>query len=174
MKGCIHIYCGDGKGKTTAAAGLAVRFSGYGKQVLIAQFLKDGSSGEIKVLNKIPGITVHSYTRSFGFSFRMDEEQKKEAAACYTKYLQDVLEEAVQGNYGLLILDEAVGAYDLGFLDKNILTDFLKEKPEEMEVVLTGRNPAVELVELADYVSEVQKKKHPFDVGVPAREGIEW
>lgn len=174
MRSCIHIYTGDGKGKTSAAVGLAVRHAGQGGKVLFAQFLKDGSSGEIEVLKKIPGITVFPCTEKFGFSFLMSEEEKKEAIACYTGYLQEVLGKAVFEEYTLLILDEAVAAYNLQFYNTQSLLDFLKSKPETLEVVLTGRNPADELVELADYVSEIQKIKHPFDAGLPARKGIEW
>lgn len=174
MRSCIHIYTGDGKGKTSAAVGLAVRFAGHGGKVLFAQFLKDGSSGEIGVLSHIPGITVFPCTRQFGFSFMMSEEQKKEAIACYTEYLQEILGKAVFGGYGLLILDEAIAAYNLQFFHTQSLLDFLKNRPEDLEVVLTGRNPADELMELADYVSEIQKIKHPFDAGLSAREGIEW
>lgn len=174
MRGCIHIYTGDGKGKTSAAVGLAVRFAGHGGKVLFVQFLKDGSSGEIGVLRDVPGITVLPCTKQFGFSFMMSEEQKKEAVACYTQYLQEILGKAVFEEYGLLILDEAVAAYNLQFFNTQSLLDFLRSKPEMLEVVLTGRNPADELVELADYVSEIRKIKHPFDEGLPAREGIEW
>lgn len=174
MRSCIHIYTGDGKGKTSAATGLSVRHAGQGGKVLFAQFLKDGSSGEIEVLKSIPGITVLSCTEKFGFSFRMNEEEKKEAAACYTAYLQKVLDKAVLEEYSMLVLDEAVAAYNLQFIDTQQLLDFLRQKPETLEVVMTGRNPADELVEIADYVSEVRKIKHPFDAGLPARKGIEW
>lgn len=174
MRSCIHIYTGDGKGKTSAAVGLAIRHAGHGGKVLFAQFLKDGSSGEVGVLKNIPGITVFPCTKQFGFSFLMTEEQKKEAIVCYTKYLQEILGKAVFEGYSLLILDEAVAAYNLNFFHTESLLDFLKSRPENLEVVLTGRNPADELVELADYVSEIRKIKHPFDEGLPAREGIEW
>ncbi len=174
MRSCIHIYTGDGKGKTSAAVGLAVRYAGQGGKVLFAQFLKDGSSGEIEALRKIPGITVFPCTKKFGFSFLMSEEEKREAIACYTAYLQEILGKAVFEGYGLLILDEAIAAYNLQFFHTQSLLDFLESRPEALEVVLTGRNPADELVELADYVSEIQKVKHPFDAGLPARKGIEW
>lgn len=173
MKGCIHIYTGDGKGKTTAAVGLSVRFAGNGGKVLFAQFLKDGTSSEIKVLSTIPGIIMMPCTEHFGFSFLMNEEEKKHAAAVYTDYLKNILAKAVEEEIGLLVMDEAVAAYNLNFIDHEILLDFLKNKPEQMEVVLTGRDPAEELVELADYVSEIRKIKHPFDQGIPARDGIE-
>lgn len=174
MRSCIHIYTGDGKGKTSASVGLAVRHAGQGGKVLFGQFLKNGNSGELEGLKHIPGITLFPCTEQFGFSFMMNDEQKKEAVSCYSAYLQEVLEKAVSGGYSLLILDEAIAAYNLHFYDTQMLLDFLENRPDTLEVVLTGRDPADELMELADYVSEIRKIKHPFDAGLPARKGIEW
>lgn len=173
MRGCIHIYTGDGKGKTTASTGLALRFAGHDGKVLFTQFMKDGTSGEIKMLRQIPGIQVESCDRSFGFSFLMNDEEKKEAYDYYSAHLEKILKEAVEGGYGLLVMDEAVGACNVPFISEERLIDFLKNKPEELEVVLTGRDPSEKLVEIADYVSEIKKIKHPFDAGIPARDGIE-
>ncbi len=173
MQSLIHIYTGDGKGKTSAATGLAIRFAGTGGRVLFSQFLKDGKSGEIAVLHQIDGIDVHVCEEDFGFSYAMSEETKILAKQAYTKYLREILACAVE-NYGLLILDEIIPAYNLAFVEKSDLTDFLKSKPEDLEVVMTGRNPAQELVDLADYVSEIKKVKHPYDNGILAREGIEY
>ncbi len=174
MKGCIHIYTGDGKGKTTAATGLAVRFAGDGGRVLFSQMLKDGKSGEISVLDQIEGIDVDSCTECFGFSFAMSEETRQKAIETYTAYLGRILERAVSESYGLLILDEIIAAYNLSFIDREMLIHFLDEKPQELEVVMTGRNPAPELLERADYVSEIRKIKHPYDQGILARKGIEF
>ena len=88
MKGYVHIYCGDGKGKTTAAIGLAVRAAGRGKKVVIARFLKTEDSGEVEVLRSIPGITVLPCEKTFGFYFQMTEEQKREAALYYGSLLE--------------------------------------------------------------------------------------
>lgn len=174
MQGCIHIYTGDGKGKTSAATGLAVRFAGNGGKVLFAQFLKDGSSGEIAVLENIDGIDVDVCTECFGFSFSMSEETKAQAASVYTAYLSRILKRAREEQYGLLVLDEIIPAYNLGFVDKAELLEFLKNNTLGIEVVLTGRKPAEELFELADYVSEIKKIKHPYDQGILARKGIEY
>lgn len=171
--GCIHIYTGDGKGKTTAAVGLAVRFAGNGGKVLFTQFLKDGTSSEIGVLKEIPNIRVRSFTEQLGFSFYMNEEQKKSAAEKYTAYLKEIIGTAEKMTNGLLVFDEALAAYNLDFIDHTLFLNFLKNKPESLEVVLTGRDPAPELVALADYVSEVRKVKHPYDRGIMARWGIE-
>lgn len=174
MRGCIHIYTGDGKGKTTACVGLAVRCAGSGRSVVFSQFLKDGSSSEIRMLKQLPGITVYSCTEKLGFAFNMNEEEKAYAASCYSNYFREVIQLSLEKQADLLVMDEAVAAYNNGFIDAAQMQDFLKQKPEKLEVVLSGRNPAPELVELADYVSEIRKVKHPFDAGICAREGIEF
>ena len=172
-KSCIHIYCGDGKGKTTAAVGLAVRAAGNGKKVVLTQFLKDGSSSELNILRELSQIRVLSCTKKFGFFWNMSEEQKEEARKAYTDLFEEAVREAIDSHAFLLVMDEFVAAYNHGMIEREKALNFLKDKPEDLEVVLTGRDPAPELVELADYVSELQKRKHPFDQGIPARKGIE-
>lgn len=174
MNGCIHIYCGDGKGKTSAAIGLAVRAAGRGKRILIARFLKTDDSGEVPVLRHIPGIRVLPCRRSFGFTFRMTEEQKREAAAYYQGQFQKACRETLEGDYDVMILDEILAACNSHLVEETEVLRFLKQKPPKLEVVLTGRNPSPELTELADYVSVIQMQKHPFTEGIPAREGIEY
>lgn len=173
MYGLIHLYEGDGKGKTTAAVGLCIRCAGNGGRVLFTQFLKDGTSGEVSVLKSIAQITVLSATRKFGFTFRMTEAEKKEAAVYYTGYLKEIEAEVQKAHYDLLVLDEVIGACNSKMIKEEALLDFLRRKPEDLEVVLTGRNPSGAIREQCDYDSEIQKKKHPFDRGVGARDGIE-
>ena len=172
-RGMIHIYEGDGKGKTTAAVGLSIRFAGNGGNVWFAQFLKRNNSGELNILEQIKNICLLRCEKSFGFTFRMTAEQRREAAAYYNDYLEKVLAGAVEQRTGLLVLDEVLDAYNSDMIHKETLLKFLKEKPEELEVVLTGRNPAEELLELADYVTYMEKRKHPYDKGIAARKGIE-
>lgn len=172
-KSCIHIYCGDGKGKSTASMGLAVRAAGFGQKVIVTQFLKDGSSSELTILRNIPGIQVMICEKKFGFIWNMSEEQKAEARAAYTDLFRRVTRRAVEEQAFLLVMDEFVAAYNHGMIEREEAMQFLKEKPDTLEVVLTGRDPAPELVKLADYVSEICKRKHPFDQGIPARKGIE-
>lgn len=174
MKSCVHIYCGDGKGKTTAAIGLSVRACGCGKKVLITRFLKTDHSGEVKALQALPGITVTPCERSFGFFTRMSEQQKKEAKVYYSQLLQTTLQRAVEGAYDLLVMDEIMAVCNYGLVEEPVVLDFLTSRPEELEVVLTGRNPSDKLIELADYVSEIKKIKHPYDRGIAARQGIEY
>lgn len=174
MNSCVHIYCGDGKGKTTAAIGLAVRAAGCGKKVLITRFLKTDSSGEVDALKKLPEITVTPCTKNFGFFFQMSEEQKKEAAGWYSELLASTLRKSLEGAYDLLVLDEIMAVCNYHLVDETVIRNFLRERPENLEVVLTGRDPSEELLAEADYVSEIRKIKHPYDRGVMARRGIEF
>lgn len=173
MFGLIHIYCGDGKGKTTAAVGLAVRCAGRGNKVLLVQFLKSRDSGELYSLAKLPDIEVMRGKESKKFTFQMNEEEKHALLIEHNKMFEQVLAKIKNGGYSLLILDEIIGALNAKVFEMPKLIEFLRHKPENLEVVLTGRNPAPELVEIADYVSEMRKVKHPMDKGIMAREGIE-
>lgn len=173
MFGLIHIYCGDGKGKTTAAVGLAVRCAGRGNKVLLVQFLKSRDSGELYSLAKLPDIEVIRGKESKKFTFQMNEEEKHALLIEHNKMFEQVLAKIKNGGYSLLILDEIIGALNAKVFEMPKLIEFLRHKPENLEVVLTGRNPAPELVEIADYVSEMRKVKHPMDKGIMAREGIE-
>ncbi len=172
MEGCVHIYCGDGKGKTTASVGLAVRAAGAGKAVLFTQFLKPGTSSEIGVLKAIPGVTVLCDQTPFGFYRNMTPAQRIQAASAYAKLLETALSQAK--DCGVLILDEVIPACRHGLVDGEVLLDFLTHRPAALEVVLTGRNPSPELLALADYVTEMRKCRHPFDRGIPARLGVEF
>ena len=168
----IHIYCGDGKGKTTAAMGLAARMAGRGKNVLIGQFFKDGSSGEIQALKALPGIeTLHCHTVP-GLFARMTEDQRAQAKTDYTAYLLDLLKKGPEAD--LLVLDEAISALNRGIIPAEPLLSYLQAQGQTQEIVLTGRTPKEELLALADYVTEMVKRKHPFDRGVKARRGIEF
>lgn len=173
MFGLIHIYCGDGKGKTTAAVGLAVRCAGRGNKVLLVQFLKSRDSGELYSLAKLPDIEVMRGKESKKFTFQMNEEEKHALLIEHNKMFEQVLAKIKNGGYSLLILDEVIGALNAKVFEMPKLIEFLRHKPENLEVVLTGRNPAPELVKIADYVSEMRKVKHPMDKGIMAREGIE-
>ena len=173
-QGLVHIYCGDGKGKTSAAVGLAVRAAGRGMSVLVVRFLKTENSGEVNVLRSISGISVTPCDRTFGFVFRMNEAQKREAAQYYQKRFEDAVQEAVQGQYDLLILDEILASCNYGMVQEQSVLEFLRTRPEKLEVVLTGRDPSAALVELADYVSEICMRKHPYTKGIQARRGIEF
>lgn len=171
--GLIHIYTGDGKGKTTAALGLILRATGRGLHVVLGQFLKGRETGELHTLSLLPGVTVFRGKPLTKFSFQMNEQEKAEVLQSHNEFIQELASYCRQEETDLLVLDEVIGACGTHLLDESLLIDFLKHKPEHLEVVMTGRNPSPELLELADYVSEICKRKHPFDKGIPAREGIE-
>ena len=173
MTGLIHLYCGDGKGKTTAATGLALRAAGAGRRVLFVQFFKDGSSSEVKALRSVPGVAVRICPVQHGFFRDMDDDTRRRAVADFTALFEAAAAEAAE-NADLLVLDEAVSACNHGMIPKDALLRFLREKPEGLEVVLTGRDPAPELLELADYVTEMRKIRHPYDRGIRARKGVEF
>ena len=178
MTGLIHIYHGDGKGKTTAAIGSAVRAAGRGKRVLIARFLKTDDSGEVTGLAHVPGITLLPCDRNFGFSWEMSAVQRKAAAVYYDNLLRMAWEMAagLDGGpgYDMLVLDEVIGAFGLGFVREDMVIGKLRSKPDGLEVVMTGRGPSDGLMECADYITEMVMGRHPFERGIPAREGIEY
>ena len=185
MRGLIHIYCGDGKGKTTAALGLALRAAGRGKRVVIARFLKNDDSGEIGPLSRLGGVTLIPCRRSFGFTWNMTPEERAEAAAYYGGLLEEAWKlacpkegsgrEASRGEGAdLLILDEALGACSQGMISEKRLLELLDERPEELEVVLTGRNPSEALLARGDYVTRMEAVRHPYEKGIGAREGVEY
>ena len=168
----IHIYHGDGKGKTTAACGLALRASGRGLRVLLAQFFKDGSSGEIAALSRLPNVTVLHPAVHYGRYKTLTEAERQAVKACYHEYLPEVL--ARSEDHDLVVLDEIVSAYNYNVIGRRTLIAFLKAQSRRREIVLTGRCPAPELLDLADYITEMRNQKHPFDRGIAAREGIEY
>ena len=172
MSGLIHIYCGDGKGKTTAALGLALRAAGSGRRVLLLQFFKDGKSSEFTALAHVPRIEVVPQTRAFGFSWTLSEEERAEARAYYSGLLEEAFRKSA--DFDLLVLDEAMSACTTEAIDEAHLLALLAEKPVELEVVLTGRNPSQALMDAADYVTEMKKRKHPYERGIAARKGIEY
>ena len=168
-KGLVHLYCGDGKGKTTAAMGLALRALGQGMRVVVVQFLKNGTSGELEPLKKL-GAAVYSGRPGAKFTFQMNAEEKAQA----TKENNARLAEALQQPCDLLILDEICAARNSGMVDEALAKQAVLERPQHREVVLTGRNPEAWMVEAADYITEMQPRRHPYEQGIPARKGIEF
>jgi cob(I)alamin adenosyltransferase len=173
-KGLIHVYCGDGKGKTTAAAGLAVRAAGSGLKVVFFQFLKARDSGEIDILRDLKNVTVIRNDVDYGFYKRMSEEDKLQITKLHNRNLKTALQYVYEEDCDLLVLDEVCAAYHYNLLDRNIIDTLIREKPDKLELVLTGRDPAPLFLEHADYVSEIKKMKHPFDQNIGARKGIEF
>jgi cob(I)alamin adenosyltransferase len=166
----IHLYTGDGKGKTTAAIGLAIRAAGRGKKVVIVQFLKGRDTGELHSLGLIPNITVIRNSEAKGFFHTVSPEIRLKI----TEENNDIIRKALTLHYDLIVLDEVCAAYDLEAINRKAVDDLLCGFSPEKELVLTGRNPPKHFCDAADYISEIRKVKHPFDRGVQAREGIEY
>lgn len=173
-KGLIHVYYGSGKGKTTAALGLALRAAGRGEIVVIVQFLKDSDTGELNSLTCLPNITLLRGTAAKVFVQDMTAEQLEKTKTIQNKNLQKALDLVSSDTCGILILDEALDAYQLGLLDKDLLLNLVTNKPEALELVITGHKPEESIINTADYVTEMVKIKHPYDRGVLARKGIEF
>lgn len=168
-QGLIHLYWGEGKGKTTAAMGLALRALGAGRKVAVVQFLKGGRSGEIPLLQSL-GAHVFRGKAGTKFSFRMSEEERAGTRALQTEHLRRALEL----DAGLLVLDEACAAWEKGLVDEELLRRAVLEKRPGQELVLTGRRPADWMLDAADYSTEMRCHRHPFEQGIPAREGVEF
>ena len=170
--GLIHIYTGEGKGKTTAALGLGVRAAGNDMRVCFAQFLKGMSTSEEKSIKLLPNITHIKEITCKKFTFQMNDEELSQVTKAHTCCLEDIIKTI--DLYDVLILDEIISTYNLGLVDQKMLLSFLKDKPQNLEIIMTGREPAQELIDLADYVSEIKAIKHPYEKGFPARRGIEF
>ena len=170
--GRIHIYYGDGKGKTTAAVGLAVRAAGAGLRVLVFQFLKDNSSSERKVLESLPGITCLPGRERVKFVGNMNGDERAEFRHYNNKALDEIIKFC--GPFDMLLLDEVLCALELNVISEEKLVSFIRHKPRGLEIVMTGREASDSLLEMADYVTKVQKVKHQFDLGRSARKGIEF
>ena len=164
----LHLYWGNGKGKTTAAMGLALRALGHGRRVVIVQFLKDGTSGEIAPL-RAAGAAVYACPNA-KFTWLMDEAYKAAAREASARALGQALAEP----FDLLVLDEACAALKSSILDEALLRRAVAFAKNGREVVLTGRDPAPWLQEAADYSTEMRAHRHPYADGVAAREGVEY
>lgn len=168
-KGLLHVYCGDGKGKTTAAMGLALRALGNGKQVCVVQFLKSGTSGELAPLQTL-GAQVISGGGCGKFSFQMNDREREETRFMHNQYLQ----KAAECHADLLILDEACAALSTGLIDEELLKKTVLGRPEGQELVITGRNPSQWMLDAADYITEMECRRHPYEKGIGARRGVEY
>lgn len=170
MKGYVQVYTGDGKGKTTAAIGLAVRAFGAGLNVYMAQFVKGMKYSEqetFKVLSE--RLTVKQYGRGCFIKGDPTEEDVKAAR----EGLKEVRELMLSGKYQILILDEANIATFYKLFSVDDLLDLIKQKPDDMELIITGRRADPRILEIADLVTEMKEVKHYYQKGVMARDGIE-
>jgi len=166
----VQVYTGDGKGKTTAALGLALRAAGAGLSVFFAQFIKAGRYSELAALERFADrITV----RQYGLG-RFIHSDAGEADISHARQgLREVRQAIASGRYSVVILDEANGAVQCGLLSVEDLLQTIDLAPQTVEIVLTGRSAPAELLERADLVTEMKEVKHYYHCGVAAREGIE-
>lgn len=167
--GLLHLYYGDGKGKTTAAMGLALRALGSGKKVVVLQFLKGSKSGEVPLLEQL-GAKIYRGKAGQKFVFQMNGEEK-----AATRQLQNAnLAAAAADEADLLILDEAGSAWELDMVDKALLQKAVLARPAGQECVLTAHAAPQWMLDAADYVTEMKCRRHPYQKGVAARQGIEY
>lgn len=171
--GLVQIYYGDGKGKTTAAFGLAFRCAGWGRRVVIAQFLKSSPCGELTAAERFPTLTVLRSKGIHKFTFQMNDEEKAVVARNCRKLFQEGRCPGPAEDARLLVLDEVIDALR-GFLPQEELCAFLDERARGPEVVLTGHSLPEALERRADYITHMVKEKHPYDRGVTARREIEF
>ena len=160
QKGCTQLYYGDGKGKTTAAMG----------------HLKEPNSGEVSIIRSLPGVDYIENEGPIPFMFNLTPEQQEFYKEKFQKKFDEVREKYFTGNYDLVVLDEVIDAYNLGTIQKEQLLEMMDKRPEGTELVITGHQYGMDisaLTDRADYVTKFVKEKHPFDLGMPCRKGIE-
>lgn len=171
-KGLVQVYTGNGKGKTSAAFGLALRAVGRGLSVYMIQFIKGGFDyGELYVVDKLPNFTLKAFGRGKFITEMPPGKEDVKLARDAFRLAKKTVEE---GKHDVVILDEINVVLELGMISKKEVLQLIKSKPEHVELVLTGRYAPKEIVEAADLVTEMKQVKHPFDTGYPARKGIEF
>ncbi len=170
-KGLVQVYTGNGKGKTTAAFGAALRAVGRGLKVYVIQFIKGGFDyGELHSAKHVPNLKLTAFGRGRFITASPPSEEDVELAKQAFELAKDVIQ---NGKYDMVILDEINVVLNLKMIDINEAVKLIKNKPEHVELILTGRYAPTQIIELADLVTEMKEVKHPFAKGVPPREGIE-
>lgn len=170
-RGLVQVYTGDGKGKTTAALGLALRVLGWGRQVLVVQFLKDGEFGEVRALRQFSQLTL----RQFGTKEFVDlNNPAEETVQLCREGWEYVKAQVASKPRDLLILDEMNLVLGAGIIPWDEVENFLEQRPKTLEVVFTGRNAPDCLRDYADLVTEFCEVRHPLQNGVKSRQGVEW
>lgn len=173
QQGCIHIYSGEGKGKTTAAVGLAIRAKSRGLRVLFAQFMKGSADrGEISILKKL-SVTTKKFPQIHPpyFNPDIDREKLRKEVIKALEYTKKVMK---KGNFDMVILDEFNYLLAESLLTEDEAMDLISHKPDHLELVLTGRGATKRLIQTADYITDMKMIKHPFSKGIKARKGIEY
>ena len=170
--GLVQVYTGEGKGKTSAAFGLALRALGRGLNVSVVQFIKGGFDyGELHTLRRLTNLDLKAFGRGRFITVKPPEAEDRNLAHEALKWSERVV---TSGKYDVVILDEVNVALNLRLIDLEDVVRLVKSKPQHVELVLTGRYAPQEIIELADLVTEMKEIKHPFSKGVPPRKGIEY
>ena len=195
----IHLYSGDGKGKTSIAVGMAIRMAGAGGHVIFAQFMKGNESSELNILRQLPQVKVLKVDKEFGFYNEMSDEDKAEITDLHNEILREIMrcveqiKSDEQGNAEhdevpkcedsaredacpqiIIVLDEITYPCRWNLIDEKLVRKLLKELPDCVELVMTGRDPLDYMIEASDYWSDVEMKRHPFEKGMSARIGVEY
>lgn len=174
-KGLILVHTGDGKGKTTAGLGLALRAWGSGLRVLILQFIKGGwKYGELEAIERLGQLDGRIEIRPLGLGLMRSDEDREKHIRAAAKALQESERMMVSGQYDLIIFDEINYAVKFGLISHDDVLALLDKKPEKLHVLLTGRDARPELIERADLVTEMKLVKHPYQQGIKAQQGIEF
>lgn len=173
-KGLVHFYLGDGKGKSTALFGLALRALGREFKVLIVQVLKARETGEILYLKKLneKNLDIVRINSSPKFSWEMSEKEKEKSKFEILKGIEVIRDDFK--DYNLILFDELLNAENIGFVDTKLIIDIIQTKGENVELVFTGRTCSDSLKQYADYISVINAERHPYEKGIPARLGIEF
>lgn len=169
--GCIHIYTGNGKGKTTAAIGQGIRAVGHGLTVYMIQFMKGRRYSELNTLEKIPGFTIKQFGRDEFVNKQKPDQIDIDLAHQGLHHATQII---TANKHDLVILDEINVAIDYHLIPLQDVLTLLDHKPPAMDLILTGRFAPPELIQKADLVSEILEIKHPYQQGTPCREGIDW
>ncbi|EGT3616417.1 cob(I)yrinic acid a,c-diamide adenosyltransferase [Clostridium perfringens] len=173
-EGYVQVYTGNGKGKTTAAMGLAFRAAGDGMEVKVIQFLKSWKTGELEAAKKFENLEILRFEKVKGFTWELNEEQlaqlKLEVRVGFD-FVKDLIKNR---ECDILILDEIMATISAGFIEEDEIIELIDKKPKDMELILTGRNVPEKIMDKADLITEMKEIKHYYKKGVPAREGIEF
>ncbi|MDK2808005.1 MAG: cob(I)alamin adenosyltransferase [Clostridiales bacterium] len=170
----IHVYHGTGKGKTTAAIGLTIRAQGAGRNIVFSQFLKGRDTSEIAVLASLPRVMVLRNQEDYGFLFQMTNEQKEAVTKLHNERLDEIIALIREKTVDFIVMDEITYPYNEGLLDRQKLESLIEGLDPFVELVLTGRNPSPYFLSKADYITNMQCERHPFESGQAARPGIEF
>ncbi len=169
----IQCYFGNGKGKTTASVGAAIRYLGCEKKVLFVSFLKDGTSSELNILKSIPNLDICLPPVSYRLFDNRHSEKNKEFAEAYTCFFTEKLCE-ISSCYDMIVLDEILDVIAFGYLRESLFLETIQNWSKRAEIVLTGHKLSSDISEICDYISEITAKKHPFEKGIAPRCGIEY